>query len=750
MKKQIRTKAQPPTFTSPSYSVQVQETTAITVVGVAPSPRPPDGFLTVRCINRSVGMTYTIGQVNGYFPFVLNSTTGNFSVTQDVVYATQPHSYNFSVWCYDNLSPNLSSNASVTISVIEVDNYKPVITPSYVFLTVNETTPVGTVLASTRRDVGALSVYNATDMDVGPQGALHYNLYYPDPRFSGDGTFGTLTVQQSLNVDYIGATTFVNIIITACDPHVCSSDFTIILRQNDHYPMFSQKVYSVTYNDSTPPGQVIPSICTDQDIGVGALQGVVFLNTTPGVFLLNPSTGALTTNISMDYTRARGCTVVLLCSDTGGLTNTSTVYVTITPHSKYTPLAFSSEGYVSKVSRTTPPLYIIGQIMAADAIIWSTTLTYKLQSNPYFIIDRLNGNLNSPVFTPGERSFDINELSPIGTSRATFQCTEADIGTNGQISYSIPGGAAQLCSRAVNKYRPQCMLIFNPTILDTTAVGSTVLQLSCSDADSGLSEVMLYSHSTNYGLLGISNDTGAINLSSPDSISYSVLNITMHVSDRGSPTLNILSSSSSSLSLFTNHQCSYTYQPLLISAIAYNLGLNYVNAIVSDTFPVPRIISVTVYIFVQPVNTFSPVFQQSLYSYTIPENSPIGVTDHDSPASPYGQVTYSLVGLNQPKFTIDRSGWIILASNLDILQQAVYNFTVLAMDGGSGEYCGGRGSILETYYGFLIVSNASVTISVIEVDNVLTMSARCSAYALVVEKMTLLAGILLLFTACGE
>ena len=367
--------AQPPTFTSPSYSVQVPETTAITVVGVAPSPRPPDGFLTVRCINRfnsSVGMTYAIGQVNGYFPFVLNSTTGSFSVTQDLVYATQPHSYNFSVWCYDNLSPNLSSNASVTISVMEVDKYKPVITPSYLFLTLNETTPLGTVLASTRRDVGALSVYNATDMDVGPQGALHYNLYYSDPRFSGDGTFGTLTVQQPLNVDYIGATTFVNTIITACDPHVCSSDFNIyltILRQNDHYPMFSQKVYSVTYNDSTPPGQVIPSICTDQDIGVGALQGVVFLNTTPGVFSLNPSTGVLTTNISMDYRRARGYTVVLLCNDTGGLTNTSTVYVTITP-----PLIFSNAIPSPLLPTSTTQaqqtmIYIVAGIIAVAVLV---------------------------------------------------------------------------------------------------------------------------------------------------------------------------------------------------------------------------------------------------------------------------------------------------------------------------------------------------------------------------------------------
>ena len=138
--------------------------------------------------------------------------------------------------------------------------------------------------------------------------------------------------------------------------------------------------------------------------------------------------------------------------------------------------------------------------------------------------------------------------------------------------------------------------------------------------------------------------------------------------------------------------------------------LNYANVIqyqliinVSDTFPVPRIISVTVYISVQPVNRFSPVFQQSLYSYTIPENSPIGTsvllvtaTDDDSPASPDGKVTYSL---NQPKFTIDRSGWVILASNLDILQQAVYNFTVLAMDGGKPPRTGSASVV--TYVGYV-------------------------------------------------
>ena len=341
----------------------------------------------MRCINRlssSVGITYSIGQVSGFFPFMLNSTTGNFSVTQDLVYATQPRSYSFSVGCYDNLSPNLSSNASVTISVIEVDKYPPVVSPSFLYLAVSDDAPVGTVIASTRSDVGALSIYTVVDMDVGPQGVLNYSLQTTETEFSVNRTSGSFILTQNISIPFSSPR------IRICDPQICV-EFALYLtfvNQNDYTPMFSQKVYNVAYSDGTPPGQVIPSICTDQDVGVGALQGVVFLNTTPGVFLLNPSTGALTTNITMDYRRTRGYTVQLLCSDTGGLSNTSIVYVTITP-----PLAFSNTSYVFYISRTTPSFYTIGQIIATD--VYTRTLTYSLQSNPYFTIDGHNGTVQT-------------------------------------------------------------------------------------------------------------------------------------------------------------------------------------------------------------------------------------------------------------------------------------------------------------------------------------------------------------------
>ena len=58
-------------------------------------------------------------------------------------------------------------------------------------------------------------------------------------------------------------------------------------------------------------------------------------------------------------------------------------------------------------------------------------------------------------------------------------------------------------------------------------------------------------------------------------------------------------------------------------------------------------------------------------------------------------MTYSL---NQPKFTIDRSGWVILSSNLGILQQAVYNVTVLAMDGGKPPRTGSASVVIYVGY----------------------------------------------------
>ena len=189
-------------------------------MGMAPSPRPSNGFLVVQCINRlgaSTGITYNVGQVNGFFPFELDTTTGSFSVTQDLDFETQPRLYSFSVKCSDDLSPKLSGSAQVDITVLGVNEYPPVISPSYLYLTLNHTIPVGAVLASTRSDVGALGVYTVTDRDAGADGAITFSLYELDRHFSVDST-GSLRLVQSFES---GVSQFYGSKIKMCDPDFC-------------------------------------------------------------------------------------------------------------------------------------------------------------------------------------------------------------------------------------------------------------------------------------------------------------------------------------------------------------------------------------------------------------------------------------------------------------------------------------------------------------------------------------------------
>ena len=210
-----------PYFTSSSYSVQVNETALNPATGVAPSPRPPNGFLIVQCINRlgsSAGITYTVGKVSGFFPFALDSTTGSFSVTQDLDYEMQPHSYSFSVECSDNLSPALSGSAPVVISVLAVNEYLPVVSPSYFYLPLGYTTPVGTVLAYIQSGVGAPGVYTVTDADVGADGVITFSLHDQDPHFTVDST-GSLYLEQSFEH---GVPQFYDIKIKMCDPDSCT------------------------------------------------------------------------------------------------------------------------------------------------------------------------------------------------------------------------------------------------------------------------------------------------------------------------------------------------------------------------------------------------------------------------------------------------------------------------------------------------------------------------------------------------
>ncbi|XP_046523734.1 protocadherin gamma-B1-like [Equus quagga] len=74
---------------------------------------------------------------------------------------------------------------------------------------------------------------------------------------------------------------------------------------NDNAPLFSQESYRVSLQENVPPGtSVLRVMATDQDEGVNAEVTYAFLNaptSTSLLFNLNPNTGDITTNGTLDF-----------------------------------------------------------------------------------------------------------------------------------------------------------------------------------------------------------------------------------------------------------------------------------------------------------------------------------------------------------------------------------------------------------------------------------------------------------------
>lgn len=98
-----------------------------------------------------------------------------------------------------------------------------------------------------------------------------------------------------------------------------------------------------------------------------------------------------------------------------------------------------------------------------------------------------------------------------------------------------------------------------------------------------------------------------------------------------------------------------------------------------------------VYVNLQDSNDNSPIFSETSYRVSVPENSAIGTkiadiraTDKDS--GYFGRITYLLKGFGSENFRTDKeSGGLYVRHNLDYEQQKSYSLSILAVDSGGRE-----------------------------------------------------------------
>ncbi len=322
-----------------------------TVYPNAGSPRPTGSIGHVACVNTSTGgpvdVSYSIvedgapGPIDSDpGPFVVDN--GSISVTADLDYEVKTF-YTFHVRCRGNTEISLNDTATVVVDIDPINEFVPRLDRISVTVFESETSVPGTVLMSVLPDDSGIEAYQITDTDGGGSESLHFSLYV-DPEqitpntehFSLNSDTGSLTQTGSLDVDTTGGSDTVTVTITVCDTdpisELCPNIRVRILigASNDNFPEFGQNMYEITVPEDLSINSTIDLgiVCTDNDTGVGSLQGLELSNQNLSTWGLD-SVGNIILREPLDNETSQRHEFVIKCVDTGGQEDEATVVITV-------------------------------------------------------------------------------------------------------------------------------------------------------------------------------------------------------------------------------------------------------------------------------------------------------------------------------------------------------------------------------------------------------------------------------------
>ncbi|KAI1892191.1 hypothetical protein AGOR_G00130780 [Albula goreensis] len=462
----------PPIFVSTPFQASVLESAPI-----------GHSILHIQAIDTDSGdnarLEYRLTGTSGDTPFVINSATGWVTVSSELDREAVEH-YFFGVEARDYGTPSLSASASVTITVMDVNDNRPEFLQKEYFVRLNEDAAVGT------------SVVSVTAVDRDVNSAVTYQITGGNTRnrFSISTAGGAGMLSLALPLDYKQERRYV-LTVTASDRtlHDTCQVHVNITDANTHRPVFQSAHYSVSVNEDRPPGSTVVVIsATDEDVGENA-RITYFLEDNIPQFRIDPGSGAITLLTELDYEDQMTYTLAITARDNGIPQKSDTTYVEVNVNDvNDNAPQFLSPRYQGTVSEDAPPFTSVLQISATDrdahangrvqytfqngedgdgdftieptSGIVRTVRRLDRESVPFYeltayAVDRgvppqrtpvhiqvtvLDVNDNAPVFPADDFEVLVKENSVVGSVVAQITASDPDEGPNAQIMYQIVEG----------------------------------------------------------------------------------------------------------------------------------------------------------------------------------------------------------------------------------------------------------------------------------------------------------------------
>ena len=208
-----------------------------------------------------------------------------------------------------------------------------------------------------------------------------------------------------------------------------------------------------------------------------------------GAFVVNSSTGVISTSASLDYETSPGYIITIQALDAGSppLATTATVIIIITGVNEHSPQFTPSNAYNVTAAESLALGHDVITVSASDADAGSQgEVTYAITAGDTygnFVIDKHTGVVELVSSLDYETSSQIT---------LTVTATDEDSGSPLSAQATITVNVVD-----VNDNYPECLpTLLTPAVLESAAVGNVVATLNCSDQDSGSDGQLSYTISS--------------------------------------------------------------------------------------------------------------------------------------------------------------------------------------------------------------------------------------------------------------
>uniref|UniRef100_A0A336MVD4 CSON001872 protein n=1 Tax=Culicoides sonorensis TaxID=179676 RepID=A0A336MVD4_CULSO len=428
-------------------------------------------------------ITYSISDRKDNFPLAVDSRTGWIHTTRPLDREEQSR-FSFQVVATDGGVPPKSSSTSVVVTVQDVNDNDPIFSPKYYEAILAEDQAPGTPVTSV----------TATDSDEDAR--LHYEITSGNTRgrfaITSQNGRGLITIAQPL--DFKQEKRFL-LTITATDSGGRSDTATLninITDANNFAPTFENAPYTASINEDAPIDTTVLVVsATDADVGINA-QITYYLNDesanglgSSDPFIINPQTGAITTNAPLDRETTSGYLLTVTAKDGGNpsLSDTTEIEIFVTDVND-SPPTFKVPLYQASILEDALIGTSVAQLVASDADQGLNgriryDLSQKDKEDGSFVVDPASGVIRTNKALDRE-SVAVYHLQALAIDKGTPPLT-------GTIEVQV---RLEDINDSPPSFESEKITLY---VAENSPVGSVVGEIYAHDPDEGVNALVQYS-----------------------------------------------------------------------------------------------------------------------------------------------------------------------------------------------------------------------------------------------------------------